>query len=136
MTANGAAIVADPGADEVFAIWDARGAATPQFLAGPREGVSHPVGVAASADNQIYVANAGSGTIMALDANGALLRTHECTCVPSGLHRLMGSLFRLTDGVDRTLYLLDASPAEAHVLFVPPLLSHRGQEQVSADGSQ
>ena len=44
--ANGAAIVADRGANEVFAVWDAGGSAVRQFLLGVQDGVLNPAGVA------------------------------------------------------------------------------------------
>jgi len=119
ITGNGAAIVADRGANEVFAIWDLGGAAIPQFLAGPGDGVSDPVGLASDA-NRIYISNAGSGTVIALDSNGRYLQTLDCNCTLTGAFALRDSVFRLTDRVHRTIFLLDASSPTARILFAPP----------------
>ena len=120
ITASGAAIVADGGTNEVFAIWDAGGAAVRQFLAGEQDGVSNPVGFAVSAGNRIFIANAGTDTVIGLDANGRNLNTMECNCALSGVAPLRDSVFRLRDRIHRTIFLLDASSAEERILFVPP----------------
>jgi DNA-binding beta-propeller fold protein YncE len=119
MMENGAAIVADRAANEVYAVWDPGGAAMPQFLAGARDGVSIPVGVAVSAANRIYIANSGSATIMTLDSSGRLVKSQDCGCAVSGVHALRDSVFRLTNGLDRTVFLLDGSSSEDRILFVP-----------------
>jgi DNA-binding beta-propeller fold protein YncE len=119
VTGNGGAIVADRSANEVFAIWDAGGAAVRQFLAGARDGVSNPAGVAVSTNNRIYIANADSSSVMALDPSGGYLKTQNCACNVSGLYPLKDSVFRLTDRFDRAIFLLDASSAEERLLFVP-----------------
>ena len=119
MMENGAAIVADRAANEVYAVWDPGGAAMPQFLAGARDGVSIPIGVAVSAANRIYIANSGSATIMTLDSSGRLVKSQDCGCAVSGVHALRDSVFRLTNGLDRTVFLLDASSNEDRILFVP-----------------
>src|SRR4029453_8140907 len=103
VTGNGGAIVADRSANEVFAIWDAGGAAVLQFLAGARDGVSNPAGVAVSANNRIYIANAGSDSVMALDPSGGYLKTQDCGCTIAGLYPVKDSIFRLTDGFDRAI---------------------------------
>lgn len=120
ITGSGAAIVADGGTNEVFAIWDAGGAAVRQFLAGEQDGVSNPVGFAVSAGNRIFIANAGTDTVIGLDANGRYLNTMECNCALSGVAPLRDSVFRLRDRIHRTIFLLDASSAEERILFVPP----------------
>ena len=117
ITGDGDAIVADRAANEVFAIRDVGGTAVPQLLAGPREGVSNPVGVAVYV-GRIYVANAASANVIALDSNGRLLKTYECACTVSGLYSITASVFRLTAGLDRSVWLFDAR-AEGRILFVP-----------------
>ena len=121
LAASGDAVVADSKKNEVFAIRDPRGSAIRQLLADDRAGVSNPRGVAVSSGNQVYVANAGSGAILALDFNGILLRTQSCNCEPSGFSTLRDSVFMLTNQIDRTIFLLDAGPAGDRVYFVPPL---------------
>jgi hypothetical protein len=120
ITANGAAIVTDRDANEVFAVWDAGEGSFPQYLAASADGVSQPADVAVSASNRIYVANLGSANIMALDSGGRLLGAHACNCELSGLFPLRDSVFRLTKRLDQTVYLLDAGPTRDRILFVPP----------------
>ena len=120
ITGNGAAIVADRGANEVFAIWDAGGSGVRQFLAGVQDGVSSPTGVGVGDNNRIYVGNAGSASLTILDSSGQLLGTHSCGCPLSGVHLVRDSVFRLTDRTDRTIFLLDGGPAGERILFVPP----------------
>jgi hypothetical protein len=122
---NGAAIVADRAANEVYAVWDPGGAAMPQFLAGVRDGVSNPVGVAVSAANRIYIANSGSATIMTLDSSGRLVKSQDCGCAVSGIYALRDSLFRLTNTLDRTVFLLDGGSPEDRILFIPKPESSR-----------
>jgi hypothetical protein len=120
ITRNGDAIVTDRAANEVFALWDAAGGAVRKLLADATDGVSSPVGVTVSA-NRIYIANAGS--VLTLDGNGRFLRSLRCNCPVSGLHPLRDSVFRLTDGITQTIFLLDARAAEERILFVPPPLN-------------
>jgi hypothetical protein len=115
---NGDAIVTDRRANEVFAIWDPAGGAVRKLLADNTNDVSDPTAVAISSGNRIYIANAGS--VLVLDSNGRALKTLRCNCTISGLNTLRDSVFRLTDGIERTIYLLDASSAEERILFVPP----------------
>lgn len=119
ITANGDAIVSDRGEDEVFAIWNAGGAAIRRLLADVENGISKPTGVAISGD-RIYVANAGSATAVVLDANGHYLKAYSCNCTIAGLFPLRDSVFRLTDRVDQTTFLLDATSADERIVFVPP----------------
>ncbi len=118
---NGAAFVTDRVGNEVFAISDARNSAVAQYLLGERDGVSKPTGVAISKDNTIYIANAGSATLMTLDFGGHLLRTLQCDCRLSGLYLLRDSVFRLTDRLDQTIYLLATSLNGDQVSFVPAM---------------
>lgn len=117
LTADGGVIIADRAASEVFAVWDVRGAATRQFLLGERDGVSSPSGVTVSARNDIYVGNAGS--VITLDSAGRLKRAQTCACNPSGFYWLRDSVFRLTDRLDQTVYLLNAGD-EDRIFFIPP----------------
>jgi hypothetical protein len=119
ITENGGAIIADRGANEVFAVWDAGGSSTRQFLVGAADGVSAPAGVGVSKDGRIHFANADSATTTTLDPAGRFLTSRECSCEVSGLYVLSDSVFRLTRDVDRTVFLLDASATEEEILFVP-----------------
>jgi hypothetical protein len=119
LTANNSAIVADREANAVVAFWDAGGAAVRQFLVGDADGVSNPAGVVVSTNNRIYIANA-TGSVLVLDHAGRPLRLLSCPCRPIGLYPVRDSLFRLTDRIDRTLFLVDARSNEERILFVPP----------------
>jgi len=114
---NSDAIVSDRGANEVFAIWDVAGGAVRRLLAGIEDGVLNPVGVGLSS-NRTYVANAGS--VLVLDPNGRVLKKHPCNCTISGVYPFRDLVFRLTDGIAQTSYLLDATSADERILFVPP----------------
>jgi DNA-binding beta-propeller fold protein YncE len=120
MMRSGDAIVTDRVANEVFAIWNLRGGGVRQLLAGTKEGVSIPLGVAVSSGNRIYVANVGLGTAMVFDANGRFLKHQQCDCTISGIYPLRDSVFRLTDRIDQTTFLLDATSTDERILFVPP----------------
>ena len=119
VTQNGGVIVADRGANEVFAVWDLRGAASRQFLADARDGVSAPAGVNTSPRNDIYVANGGS--VIVLDSAGHVKHSQACNCAPTGVSWVRESLFRLTDRGDQTVYLVDGG-ADDRIFFVPPPL--------------
>jgi hypothetical protein len=96
------------------------GTATRIFLADDRSGVSNPTSVTVSNTNQIYVADASSGTILAFDSSGRLLRSQNCGCEAAGFFPQKDSLYRLSDRTDRTLYLLEAGAAGDRIVFVPP----------------
>jgi hypothetical protein len=119
MTGNGGAIVADRGTNEVFAFWDAGGASIRQFLVGAEDGVASPVGVAVSASGRIHIANSASSTTMTLDPGGRFLSIQNCGCDISGVYPLKDFVYRLTNRMDRTIFLLDASTAEDRLLFIP-----------------
>ena len=121
LTQSGDAVVTDRGANEVFAIFDAGGGAVRRLLADVREGVSEPVGIIAYS-NRIYVANAGTAGVIVLDQNGHYLKSQSCNCSLSGLAPMRESVFRLTDRMDQTIFLLDASSTEERIVFVPPPL--------------
>jgi|GEM_PF-1984445 len=112
-------IVADRGVNEVFAVRDVRGEAARVFLAGAREGVASPAGLSVSTRNEIYVGNAESSTVMILEAGGRLLRTLQCECAVTTVAPLRDSVFRLTDNLDRPIFLLDAAGDEDQIVFVP-----------------
>jgi hypothetical protein len=117
LTANGGVIIADRAASEVFAVWDVRGAASREFLLGAGDGVSSPSSLTVSDRNDIYVGNAGA--VMTLDSAGRLKRSQSCACTPSGFYWMRDSLFRMTDRLDQTVYLLNAGD-EDRIFFVPP----------------
>ena len=120
ITRTGDAIVTDRGANEVFAIWDAGGGAVRKLLADTTDGVSDPAGVGVSSANRIYVANGGSSTLLVFESSGRVLKTLPCSCTMAGVYLLRDSVFRLTEGIAKTIFLVDASSADERILFVPP----------------
>ena len=120
LTRNGDAIVTDRAANEVFAIWDAAGGAQRKLLVDA-ETVSNPGGVAVSSDNRTYIASGSS--VIVLDPGGRYLRSLRCNCSVAGFEPLRESVFRITEGITQTIFLLDAGSAEERILFVPPPLN-------------
>jgi hypothetical protein len=59
---------------------------------------------------------------MVFEASGRLLKVLSCNCAMAGVYLLRDSVFRLTEGIAQTMFLLDASSAEERILFVPPPL--------------
>ena len=121
MTGNGDVIVADAAANEVFSIVDPRGAASRRHLLDNSDGVSTPTGLIVAPTDQIYVTNSGSRSIMTLDGTGRLLRSQHCDCNLSGLYPLRDSVYRLSDRLDETIFLLEAGRTGDRVVFVPAL---------------
>jgi hypothetical protein len=125
ITGNGSAIVTDRSANEVFAIVDARNTALVHFLLGEGDGLSNPTDVAVSSNNQIFIANRGTSSVIATDPNGRFLQNQTCACQLTGLNSLRDSVFLMTDRLDRTVYLLDTTSSGHRILFIPPLQADR-----------
>jgi len=121
LTRFGTAVVADRGKNEVILIRDVREAASRETIADAHDGVMDPVAIVVSSRDEIFVANAGSTDVLVFGTDGRRLRTLGCGCLPSGLYRVRESVFRLSDAVDRTIYLLDVSAGAGRIVFVPPL---------------
>jgi hypothetical protein len=117
------AIFADRDSNEVFAARDVNRASITQFIAGPEDGVSNPIAIAASGKSGFYVANAGSNSILIFDNLGSLLRSEACSCTISGLFRQGSHAFRLTDALNQTIYIFEDNGVESRILFVPPVPS-------------
>jgi hypothetical protein len=114
-------VYADSGTNEVYLARDIKRQSVTKFVAGADDGVSGPAGAGLSNRNEILLANASSGSIMALDTDGRILRNQDCDCKISGLFMLGAGMFRLTDRLDQTIYYLDFAGAENRILFIPPL---------------
>jgi hypothetical protein len=115
------AVYADSVRNEVFLVHVVKGEWSIQFIAGGSDGVSRPLGVGITSNSEIHVANADSGTVMTFDFTGHLLRTLSCGCNVSGLFPLAPDTFRLTDGLQQTIYLLNGSVFGNEITFVPPV---------------
>ena len=111
------ALAADPARQEVSLL---RGESERRILAGARDGISDPAGVAA-VGRKAFVANRGSNTIVLLDLDGGAPAQIACPCDVAGLQRLRGeAVFRLTDSLRSTSYLIEGGPAGPRLWFVPP----------------
>jgi hypothetical protein len=117
---NGNAIVADGKAGEIFSISNPKGSAVRQTLNADKNDLTNPTGVTVSNAGLIYVANAGSHSILTLDSSGRPLRAQSCSCAVTRFFPLKDSLYGLSDRTDSTLYLLEAGAASDRILFVPP----------------
>jgi hypothetical protein len=115
------AVFADRGTNEVYFAQDVRNGSVTQFLAGASDGVSGPVGVAASKTGGFFLANASSGTILTFGPNRRIIGSQQCSCNMSGMSLLSTGIFRLTDRWNQTIYLLDDSTTEPRLIFIPPL---------------
>lgn len=115
-------LVADRASQEVILIRDVRDATQQIRIAGREDGIHDPVALDFSKDQKrVFVANAGSGTVAALDLGGAPATLTACQCTPTTLGRLEGdAVFRLTELSEKPLLMLEAGANETRVLFVPP----------------
>ena len=90
-------------------------------MATAADGISQPVGIAVSNDNQrIFIGNSESASVVTLNLDGgAPIQTH-CNCTLTGLHPTNAdSVFRLTDFSGRPVLLFDGNTAAPRIIFVP-----------------
>jgi hypothetical protein len=112
------ALIADD-VDNAIYQWNGRQLLT---FAGVNDGVSQPVGIAASNDNQrVFVGNAQSGTVTTITSSGSSFsQSQPCNCQLTGLFPTSAdSVFRLTDFTGGSILLFDASGASPRTVFVP-----------------
>ena len=129
-------VVADGLSNTVHWIRDAAGAATVVPLGSEQEGILAPVALGVSRDNRrVFVANGGSGSVVALDLAGGAPGLVTCDCALTRFDQLQGNaVFRLTDPSGDPMWLLDGDAPEARVVFVPP--ERAGAELVPARGGR
>ena len=115
------ALVADPKNNEVFLLRDVTGAATRTTLVSREQGISEPVTVEASEDNErIFIVNSGGKEILVLELESGVIRRISAPSSTLTLSRLKGDgVFRLTDFFGNLLWLLDGGQTEPRVVFVP-----------------
>jgi hypothetical protein len=113
------AVYSDSGTNEVFLARNVNSQSVTQFLAGPADGVSGPVGIAPATAGGFYVANSVSGNILSVDANGRIYQSRNCNCEVTGLYPMSPGIFRLTTRLDQPLYLLDDSKSPSRIVYVP-----------------
>jgi hypothetical protein len=88
--------------------------------------IDEPSAIAVSADNaRVFVASKGRGRIASIAINDGAVTSFECTCAPTDLDRLQGSVLRLTGLSEPTVWLFNADAAENPFTFVPRLEPHR-----------
>jgi hypothetical protein len=111
------AVIADETENRIFAFTE--GALVE--VATAADGISAPIGVAVSRDNQrIFVANSRPGSITIIGLEGIRQQSLPCDCFLSGLHATSSdSVFRLTDFSGRPVLILDASGASPRIVFAP-----------------
>ena len=116
------AVAADYDAHEVLLIRNVLTNPEPRVIASARDGVQRPVAVASSPDNQrIFAANPEPGAVAVISPNGGAPQLIACDCRATELSAVRGgSMFRLSSATNGPIMLLDASGAEARVLFIPP----------------
>lgn len=114
-------LVTDDARSAMYRVADVTSAASPSQVFGADAQINRPFAVQSSLDEQKYFVAAQSGTIAVIDVTGASPVTLQCTCTPTGLHRLNGrTSFQLTETSDGLLWMLDWDPVEPRFLFVPP----------------
>jgi hypothetical protein len=107
------------GASDAFLLHDVLNGAALTPLAA--DGIGSPAALAVSPDNTRAVAlNSDSNGIVTLDLGGGPAALVACSCSASGIARLSGNAFRLTDYTGGPLTLFDISPGNARLLSVPP----------------
>jgi hypothetical protein len=117
LRASGNAVVADDVENKVYALFSEL--VFP--IAVAEQGVSGPVGLAVSRDNQrVFVGNAASGSVTTVTLNSGATETKSCDCTLTGLHETSAdSVFRLTDPTNGPVLLFDASAATPRMALVP-----------------
>jgi hypothetical protein len=120
------AVIADAAFHEVILLWDF--AAGPEMvrLAGERDGISRPIGLALSVDQRKLFIAAGDRKLHVFDLDTRVIEARfELDAVPTRLDRLQGaSTFLINDAGDEPLLLFDTVESPA-IYFVP---ARRGEQ--------
>ena len=90
-------------------------------IAGPGDGISTPVGIAVSNDNQkVFVGNSGSASVTTIGLNGTGTQSVSCDCTLTGLRPTSAdSVFQLTDFSGGPILLFDGNSTTPRTIFVP-----------------
>jgi hypothetical protein len=72
---------------------------------------------------EILIANTGSGVISVMDAQGVFLRSFACSCSITGFYPLNNMVFRLTERLDKPIFILDVKSPSGRIAFIPAIPS-------------
>jgi hypothetical protein len=117
---DGDAVIADVSASQIIIFRKVREQSMATLVADWRNGLSQPIAISISKRQEILVADSGARSVFSFDANGQLLRSLACDCLPSGIWPL-GDTYRLTNRLDQPVILFDDSALSPRTLFVPAL---------------
>jgi len=110
-------VVADDLDNKIYVVSNGQ----PFVIATADDGISAPVGIALSKDNQrVFAGNAGSGTVSTIGLSGAGLKSLNCNCGLTGLHSTnTDSVFRLTDFSGGPILFFDGNTDPPRLMLVP-----------------
>ncbi len=117
-------LLADIQNHAVHWIGDVGGALTVVRLAGERDGIASPVGVAFSSDDRgALVANAGADTLAVVDLESGKVSRTPSRAKPTGLYPLGGGVYSFRAPAPlEPLWLYAARAARSRMFFAPPEL--------------
>jgi hypothetical protein len=115
------AVIGDGRADSVMLVRDPTGLAVRTQIGGAAEGLSRPIALEVTPDgSRVLVADAALAGVVSLGLAGEAPLSVTCNCSVAGLERLSGGfVFRLNEGGEAPLWLLDASSSPVRIVFVP-----------------
>jgi hypothetical protein len=115
------AVVADDRDHKVYLLRFVTGVTATLPLAGEAQGVTSPRAVGVSRDQRrVYVANAGSKEIVAINLTDGVTARYACPCEPSAVRRMNGTaVFRLTEPTNGPFWLFDGDLPQPRIVFVP-----------------
>jgi WD40 repeat protein len=100
---------------------DLTGSGASQVIATPDDTIKGASAVTFSNDGKnLLLASGTAQSVTAFDLTAGARNAIACSCAPQSLAR-MGSLFRLNDFSSDPLWLLDTTPDQPRIVFVPAL---------------
>lgn len=113
---SASAVIADDVDNKIYGLVDGQFFA----LATAKDGVSAPIAVAVSKDNQRTFVGSSDGAVTTLGPYGAVSKPMYCNCALTGLHSTnIDSVFRLTDFSGGTVSLFDGGSRLSRMILVP-----------------
>lgn len=126
------ALIADQGSNKVIEAADMSSNESLIQVAGPADGVSQPLAVAASSDgHSAVIVNQKDASILRIDLTGKSAATHTvCHCSPTELNALAGNLkFRVNEPGTGTVWAYDGDAANPRFAFLPSEQNAQGVQQ-------